>query len=599
MAMDMPEEEKKIQDELRLAILLADRVINSAQVAESSKLECRELAMLAERLRQMLGSAVQLAESTQPLYERPIRRIVADVTKNLERALTLARRCRRGCVLRLVFAITTAADFRKASNFLESSIADLNWVYSVFDSEEGGTLLSLPPIAQNDPILSWVWSYIASLQMGHLRNRTDAANELASLAGDNDRNKTLIVEEGGIVPLLRLLKEGISADAQIAASAALCKLCTDRHRARLIAKELAVPMIVKVLGDSPMRVQVWVSNLVSRMAEMDSDVQEELGRENVIRLLVTLLSVDTDLNDDPKLQSGNTGLHSLVQINKELVKNTFNQSHHSNFSSSSSFLSVNHKKDKRNVEAPELKLKLKISCSEALWKLSKGSLLNSRKITEAKGLLCLAKIIEQEKGDLQINCLMTVMELTAVAEFNADLRRVAFKPNSPAAKAVLDQLLRVINEETSPRLLLPTVKSIGCLARTFPAKETRIVLHLVAQLSHRNAEVATEAAIALGKFVLPDNFNCVEHSKVIVEFDGVPRLMNLLRTSDRRRVHELVLLCYLAFHCGNSKVFEQERTLKFLEEKARSPLAQHPEMKQLFFKAMDRLTLYENGRTHA
>lgn len=593
----MADEEKSIQDELSLPILLADRLIKSAHEAESSKSDCSDLANQADCLSQKLRSAVRLSLSSTPhsLYDRPLRRISTDVYKNLDRALTLVRKCKHSGVLRQVFAIAATADFRKVSALLESSIADVTWLLSIFENSDGGggATLSLPPIASNDPILAMLWSSIASVQMGQLRDRIDAANNLASLARDNDRNKKMIVEEGGVVPLLKLLKEGASAEAQIAAAAALSNLGNDQERVRFIAGELAVPIIVKVLADSPMKVQVAVANLVAKMVEMDPMVQEEFGRENVTRPLVTLLSIDTVLDDPtPKLQPGKPSLHSLVQINKELARDSFNHIPHS--SSSSSL----HKKE-RGVESPELKLDLKISCAKALWKLSRGSLLNSRKITETKGLLVLAKLIEKERGEMQNNCLMAVMELAAVAESNTDLRRAAFKPNSPAAKAVLEQILRVVNEESSLTLLIPAIRSLGSLARTFPAKESRIIGPLVAQLGHRNIDVASEAAIALGKFACPDNFNCLEHSKAIIDADGVSRLMNLIRISGRDQVNGLTLLCFLALNVGNSEALEQARALGVIEGAARSVGTQHPDKRELFAKAIHHLTLYQAGvHTH-
>ncbi|PSS07747.1 ARM REPEAT PROTEIN INTERACTING WITH like [Actinidia chinensis var. chinensis] len=590
----MAEEVKTIQEELSYLILLSDRVIKSALEAESSKAECGELANQADRLAHKLRSTARLA--AQPIYDRPLRRVAADVRKNLERAITLARKCRHSGILRQVFAIAATADFRRVGALLESSIADVTWILSIFDSD-GGANLSLPPIASNDPILAMLWSSIASVQIGQLRDRVDAANNLASLARDNDRNKKMIVEEGGIVPLLKLLKEGACPEAQIAAALALSSLGNDQDRVQLIAGELAVPIVVKVLGDSPARVQVAVANLVAKMAEMDPIVQDELGRENVTRPLVTLLGFDTVL-DDPKLQSGKTSIHSLVQIARDPVTNIHNSSSSSSLHSDGSSRGGNHKKE-RGIESPELKLELKISCAKALWKLSRGSLLNSKKITETKGLLCLAKLIEKERGELQRNCLMTVMELAAVAETNVDLRRVSFKPNSSAAKAVLEQLLRVVNEENSPALLIPAIKSIGCLARTFPAKESRIIGPLVSRLGHRDADVSSEAVISLGKFACPDNFNHVEHSKAIIEFDGVPRLMNLLKISGQDQVNELVLLCYLALHVGNNKAFEQVRARDVLEGAARSVVAQHPDLRELFAKAVHHLTLYQVGaHTH-
>nr|DAD30827.1 TPA_asm: hypothetical protein HUJ06_009678 [Nelumbo nucifera] len=526
-------EEKSIEEELWFPVLLADRVRKAVEEAESFKLDCSEVGKQVDRLSQMLRSALRLANSTPSLYERPVRRIVADVSKNLERALTLVRKCKRSGVLRRVVTITSATDFRKLFNLLDASIGDMKWLLSILDSDGsgGGTL---PPIASNDPILSYVWSFVAAIQMGPLPERVEAANELASLASDNDRNKKIIVEEGGVPPLLKLLKEGASPDAQIAAATALFNLATDQERVQHIAAELGIPIIVQVLCDSPMRVQIVLANLVSRMAEHDQLAKEEFARENAIRPLVSFLSFETFL-DEPKPQS------------------------------------------------------------EALWRLSKGSVSNSRRITETKGLLCLAKLIESEQGELQLNCLLTIMEITAEAEANADLRRAAFKTNYPPAKAVVDQLLRVIREVTSPSLLIPAIKSIGSLARTFPARETRVIGPLVSQLSNRNPDVATEAAIALEKFACPENFLCAEHSKAIIDFEGVPPLMRLLRGNENAQLHGLSLLCYLALHAGNSEALERARALTILEGAARTVATQYPSLRELIPKAIYHLEVYQAG----
>lgn len=586
--------ERTLQQELSLPIILAERVIKSAQEAESSKNECSELARQTDRLSQLLRSTVRLTSSTQSLYERPIRRIVADVSKNLDKALTLVRKCKKhgAGVLRQVFAITTTADFRKVSTLLENSIGDLIWILSVFESD--GTNIALPPIASNDPILAWVWSYLATVQMGQLKDRVDAASELASLA-DSERTKKMIVDEGGIHPLLKMLKEGGSPEAQIAAANALINLATVPQRVRMIVDEFGVRTIVQVLNDSPMRVQAAVANLVAKMAEFDKAAQEEFPRENVIKPLMNLLSMDTVL-DDPQIQTGRTSIHSLVQINKELTSGKHLNRHTSvNSSYSDGSSRGGHHRKEKEVETPETKLALKVSCAGALWKLSRGSLVNSKKITESKGLLCLAKIIKGETGELQYNCLMTVTEIATVAESNTDLRRVAFKPNSPFAKAVLDQLLRILQEESNVDILIPAIKSIGSLARTFAAKESRIIKPLVCHLADGDMDVAIEAAVALGKFACPENFNCVEHAKAIIEFDGVPPLLKLLKTNDRAQLHGLVLLCYLSLHVGNSKVLEQARVLNAVESMARSVASQHPELKDLFAKTVHHLTIYHAG----
>ncbi|KAK1564696.1 hypothetical protein Q3G72_009463 [Acer saccharum] len=591
-ATTVTEYEKSLQEGLSLPILLADRVIKAAQEAESSKSECADLVRQVEHLSQMLRSCVRLAASTQSLYDRPVRRVVADVTKNLDRALTLVRKCKHTGVLRHVFSITTNADFRKVSCLLESSIGDMRWLLTIFDSEE--TNLSLPPIASNDPILAWVWSLISTVQMGQIKDRIDAANQLASLARDNNRNKKMIVEEAGILPLLKLLKESTSPDAQIAAANALFNIGNDTETVRLIVDVSGVPIIVGVLGESSMKVQTAVANLVARMADVDSIAQEDFVRENVTRPLISLLCTDMVLELPKAPSTTKTSILSIVQMNKEMTEKSTSKYHNQVSSNSDGSSRVGgHSKKERDVEAPEVKLKVQIAYAEALWKLSKGSLLCCRKITETKGLIGLAKIIETERGDLQFNCLMTVMEITEVAESNAELRRAAFKTNSPAAKAVLDQLLRVIQEESDSKLQIPAIRSIGCLARTFPAKEKRMIGPLVGLLSNRNVNVATEAAVALGKFVSPENFNCAEHSKAIIEFDGVPPLMRLLKINDQAQFHGLVLLCYLALSAGNSKALEQARALHAIEGAARSVGPQHPQLKDLITKAVNHLTLYQ------
>lgn len=319
------------------------------------------------------------------------------------------------------------------------------------------------------------------------------------------------------------------------------------------------------------------------MSELDPSVQEEFGRENVTRPLVTLLSMDVNLEEfvEANTHKNTNNLHSLVEINKELAKKIHG----------SPSLEGSKREKESEAAAPEVKSQLKISCANALCVLAKGNLYNSVKITDTKALLVLAKMMEREQGLLRLNCLRVVMELAVVAESNAELKRAAFKPTSTAAKLVLDQVLRVINEETSPEMVIPAVKAMGCLASMFPAKEKRIVQSLVAQLGHGDRGVAAEAARALSKFVCDENYNRREHSEAIIEFDGVARLMKSVR-SGHERLHELVLLCNLAVNAGNSKALEEARALSVLEGAARNALAHHPDLRPLFAKAIHHLTIY-------
>ncbi|CAI0390403.1 unnamed protein product [Linum tenue] len=372
-----------------------------------------------------------------------------------------------------------------------------------------------------------------------MAEKIEAANQLASLAKDNDRNKQIIVEEGGVPPFLKLIKEKDSPEAQIAAAAALLYLCNEGDRVRAISEESAagVQTIVKVLADSPMRVQIWVARLVAVMAENDPGAQDNFARENAIRPLVTLLSFETFSDDQFGGQIGKQSIHSLVQMNKEMEKPFVMSSFSSFHSDAGGGSKGGGTRKERENENREVKQKLKTSCAEALWMLAKGSVSNSKRITE-------------------FNCLMTIKEITFAAESNADLRRGAFKTNSPAAKSVVDQLLRVIKGSSSPKLLVAALQSIGSLARTFPARETRVIGPLVNHLNNRSQEVAAEAAIALAKFTCEENFLCEAHSKTMIEFNAV---------------------------------------LTALEGVDRMVLAQYPELREMVAKAVYHINLYHRG----
>ncbi|GFP82641.1 hypothetical protein PHJA_000407200 [Phtheirospermum japonicum] len=585
------QQEKRIEHILSFPILLSDQINQTVKEAKIFKSECAEVGKRVDRLLQMLRSAARLVTSAAAFYDRPLRRVAVGVSNNLHKSLTVVRKCRRRSLFRRVVTIFSAADFRKLLGLLDSSVADMDWVLSILEAgggPTGGIILTLPPIASTDPIISWVWSFIASLYMAQPQDKIEAANQLASLAKDNDRNKQIIVEEGGILPLLRLLKDNFSLEGQIAAAYALHSLVNNVDSVRAIVNASGVTIIVQVLSNSSIKVQISAASLVAKMAEHCSLAKEDFARENVIRPLVLLLSYDLPM-EDFNLKSSRQSLHSLVH--KEIkMKNLDKESNISNGGI--------YRKEIEN-ENPETKLGLKISCAEALWMLAKNSVANSTRITETKGLLCLAKLVETENGELRYNCLMAIMEITAVAESNADLRRAAFKTNSPAAKAVVDQLLSLTKDSNDdPRLSVAAVRAIGCLARTFPARETRVIIGpLVEQLSNKNLDVATEAVVSLGKFACPENFLCVEHSKRIIEFGGVIPLMRLLRGNERALLHGLVLVCYLAIHVGKSEDLERAGVLSALEGVDRGVIARHSELRELMPKAVYHLSVFHQSHS--
>lgn len=415
--------------------------------------------------------------------------------------------------------------------------------------------------------------------MGESEDKIEAANGLASLAEGNDRYKLIIVREGGISPLVKLLKDGSSTEGQIAAASALYFLSNNAYMVQAIINEIEVPNMIILLRGSPMKVQTTVANLVAKIAEHLPSVKEDFG-EMFIRSLVILLSSEVLLDD----YINHWKERSVLQMEKKNVGTM-------DYSEGSS------KGKNHGNEKPEEKVGLKISCAEALWMLAKGSVQNSRRITETKGLLYLAKLVETEEGELQYKSLMTIKEITVAAEANAYLRRATFKTNAPAAKAVVDQLLRLIKDSDDPRLRIAATRAIGSLARAFPAKETRVIGLLVEQLSHTNQDVAIEAAISLGKFANPENFLHVEHSKSIIEFKGVPPLMRLLRGNEKAQLHGFILICYLVIHAEKSDDLEQAGVVYAFEGVDLVFMAQHPELKELIMQALYHLSVFHQSHS--
>ncbi|GKV32232.1 hypothetical protein SLEP1_g40849 [Rubroshorea leprosula] len=501
----------------------------------------------------MLRYLIDYIAAAQTLYDRPIVCIVAEVSKNLERALTLVRKCKRWTLFRRFVIGDRTTDFSRIFTVLESSIANLNWLLNLIDPYTGCATgewnLSLPPI--HDLVISWVWSFNATLKMGKLKNRIEAAYSLASLAQANERNKRIIEEEGGIPLLVKLLRDTFPPEAQIAAANALYILSDDQERVRAIMTGGGIPAIVHLLRASPIRVQIQVASLVARLAEKYPQAQQAFAEEHVVVPLVKLLSFELL----PELLipqfKHKQSIYSVYEMKKKINKhnsvglNPEIDSRYTNLCLNWFFEGSNRAKmQKKEWETakPEVKIQLKLNCSKALWVLARGNESISKNITQRNGLMCLAKLIEKERSELQLNCLMIVKEIAAAAEQQANFRRLAFKTNLPDVRAVIDELLRVIKESEGPELQIPAIRSIGSLARIFPAREIRVIESLVAQIRNKHREVAEEAVTALQKFVCEDHFLRWEHSKSIIKFNGVAALKRLI---GKQSPQAMALLCYL------------------------------------------------------
>ncbi|KAK9086139.1 hypothetical protein Sjap_026550 [Stephania japonica] len=657
-------------------IQLADQVTKSADDAQSSKQDCLELKAKSEKLAGLLRQA---ARASSELYERPTRRIIDETEQVLDKALSLVLKCRSNGLMKRVFTIIAPASaFKKMSSQLENSIGDVSWLLrvSVPADERDDEYLGLPPIAANEPILCLIWEQIATLHKGSLDDRSDAAASLVSLARDNDRYGKLIIEEGGVAPLLKLVKEG-KMEGQENAARAIGLLGRDPESVDHMIHAGVCSVFAKVLKEGHMKVQAMVAWAVSELAAHHPKCQDLFAQNNIIRLLVSHLAFET-VQEHSKyavVTSGNKSMsiHSVMMANAEANNNaktnniiskpvpeederhrtqlparpmgnqTPNQMHNvvtntiansmvtkssvvkpplpqpqpqpmtpplqnnNNASpAANSHTTLHHHPPislsggasikGREFEDPNTKANMKAMAAKALWHLSKGNAAICRSITESKALLCFAVLLDKGPPEVQYNSAMALMEITAVGEENPDLRRSAFKPNSPAAKAVFDQLLRVIDKAEYSDLLIPCVQSMGNLARTFRATETRIIGPLVQLLDEREADVTREAAIALTKFACTENYLHVDHSKAIIDAGGVKHLIQLVYFGEQIvQIPSLVLLCYIAMNVPDSEALAQAEALTVLEWASKqSYMVQESSVDAILTESKGRLELYQS-----
>jgi hypothetical protein len=184
-----------------------------------------------------------------------------EVLKALERALGLVRKCRRSGMLKRMMTITTTADFKKVNLWLENSIGDVQWLLNISASgDDRPAFAGLPPIASTDPILALVWEQVSIVHVGTPEEKADGAEDLGNLAKSAERNIKIIIEEGGVAPLLRLLKDGNIA-GQEAAAQALGLLASDKERVRQLRAEGASSVFTHILAShsTSMKVQVTLS----------------------------------------------------------------------------------------------------------------------------------------------------------------------------------------------------------------------------------------------------------------------------------------------------------------------------------------------------
>lgn len=572
-------------------IQLADQVAKFAEVAEISKQECNDLKSKTETLSALLRQAARAPD----LYDKPTIRILQEIDQVLDKALSFVSKCRdRGLITR-VFTIVPAATYKKLCSQLDNSIADVTWLLAVSNPSNNNSDdeddYGLPPIVSNDPLVGFIWTVIAKLQSGNLEDKTEAAGSLESLASSSDRQKDIIVEEGGVPPLLKLLKDGRS-EGQEKAAMALGSLGTDAKRVEVMIQAGVCSVFAKVLKEGSTKLQGLVAWAVSEIVEHDRESQDIFARNNSVRLLVGHLAHETI-----EEHSRYTVFTKPTMIG--LVKDALNSPIENKDGCEkrvSPSPSVVKTQGRELLEDEENKTYLKAMSARALWHLAKDNSLICKIITESKALLCLAVLVEKGVGEVRINSAMALMEIARVAEKDSDLRCSAFKPSSPAAKIVVEKLLNIVKKGEYNDLLIPCIDALGCLARTFRASETRIIEPLVNLLDDREEEVMAAACIALSKYACTENYLHHDHSRAIISAGGLKLLVQLgLFGCEEVKVPSLILLCYITLYVPESEDLAQGGVRSVLEGAAKHGLMMYDNAIQfLLDKARSRLELYQS-----
>ncbi|CAK9193924.1 unnamed protein product [Sphagnum troendelagicum] len=661
------QEYKKVGMQYLLAfpMQIAEQVRQGVEETDSFKQECADVNKKVETVLQLLRQAARVYSSSSTtttklqqssprgglqLYERPTRHIMLQVTKALYRALVLVRKCKKiGILMMVISSITnTTADFKNANLSLGNSIADITWLLSISTyGEDRPEVSGLPPIASADPVLATVWEQVSIVQFGTPDKKAEAADYLGTCAKGNQRYLKIIVQEEGVPPLLRLLKEG-TLSGQEAAARALGQLARDPGRIKSMVEDGAPAAFVHVLGNhaTSMKVQIEVARTISLFASQDEEVQNELALLGAIRLLVALLA--HDLIDDTALKVTNNksaSFHSIVQSlgeqkvqadgacdsgqasTQDLTGQTGNHldtdlepapvglepgsvvthgrrsTTYCQSTRQTSALHQGNQNPQDKLEDPEIKLILKAEAAHALWKLAANNVNNSKLITDTCALLCFSKLIETGHRTVKYNSIMAIMEITAAAEKDSKFRTAAFRTNSAAVKAVVECLLQVLEAEADePNLQAPCAKALGSLAHIFPARARAQITPLTRALGSENRKVAAECAIALSKFANKENYLHLEHSKTILEQGATDHLVQLVSFGDEGdangKIHALQLLCFLSLHAATSDD-ALAATLPALLTVRHSPLlTKHENIRPLLMNAISKLKLYQSGSSH-
>ncbi|KAM1261654.1 hypothetical protein ACFX13_027609 [Malus domestica] len=287
-------------------------------------------------------------------------------------------------------------------------------------------------------------------QLNHVSLRSEAAATLGEISRHDCEHS--IIEEGGVEPLVG---EG-PVEGQENAVRTLGSLGHAWESVEHVILADACKVWAKILREGPMKVQAAVAWAVSEIAARHPKCRDVFVRHDVVYWLLSHLAFET------------------VEVD-------------SNHATSKTNSNVNGNED------PATKAEMKAMATRALAKLAKGNSAIVPSIAESSVHLILAVNLEKGTKDVQLQSAEALMEITAVAEEDAELRTSALYRNSPARKSIVDQLvIKITDEKEDPELLIPCIKAVGNLGTTFEATDTRMIVDPLLRLLHETNNFVTK-----------------------------------------------------------------------------------------------------------
>lgn len=323
----MGENNDVVKQKLAKLIQLADKVAKAAEEAIPFKQECVDIKSKVEKLSDLLRQAF-----ISKLNKHPTVRIFRDTKKVLNKALSLLLKKRIFIIIPISVSVSVSA-FSKTSFKLENSIVNVSWLLRTSSpqndnqylglppitanylisgliwepiailldspkdrSDEAASVLSLshdnkyldlPPIAANYRMIGLIWEQIAILRTGSPKDRSDAAAELLSLAHNSNFCKHYLIEEGGVVPILKLMKEGNTQEGKQTAARAIAlfvsDIAADKHVVSFICEQISILRTDSLDDHSDAAASlVFLANESDRYGEM---IIEEGGVGPLLKLM--------------------------------------------------------------------------------------------------------------------------------------------------------------------------------------------------------------------------------------------------------------------------------------------------------------------------